>query len=614
MKRRVKSFLVSAGFALSLIFSLQLAGCLSPTIDTANLDAVSRAVTKSDITDDTATTTYTGTLTSYTRRSDEMSIGIFIADGVFDAARSLLTELSSDVSALKLNFTETGAKFNSLFATGADSVVSVTGKISVTDDSDGILSSDFTGAGTQIVAADYAKVTVDNMRIDTTGFLRDAFIADSHGQILINKSKVTVMGNDPLTNAWDGYVNSADQSIMMSPPWVLGIQGGARLANMLGDNATISAIDSELVAGAWAVLSTDAGSNAVINVLDSTLEILPASRGGMTAGPYPYAARFGSGYGTYAIGNPTENFYGATIKGTTYATIVTGGTVNCMSSKGTVTLTDAEGGAIGTYKGKKKPTTIDSVFGFMSHNTAEVNLSDGTVVNAQDAVFLYKAGDAVYNVDDSCLTSGTNVLLQMIDNDDSTVGVNMAGEHMPEFNTEFFEAAGWPGSDNGDVTDPSTASAGPFGPATSNTVAFNLTNGDYVGDIWNGTGYFTQMPDVLTVTVGSGASLKGAISLSEVMHVNENGDQNTYFTINEYYYLGHVANRPYYNGFSELSVEVTDGAVWTVTGTCYLTGLAWSGGKIVAPKGKTLSMTVDGVATVPEAGQSYAGEIVLTVD
>jgi hypothetical protein len=87
-----------------------------------------------------------------------------------------------------------------------------------------------------------------------------------------------------------------------------------------------SVIDSQITSGGWAVLSTDAGSNFMLNVLDSTLAILPESKGGMSSGDFSCNSQYGSGYGSYLIGNATENFSGTTITGTTYGAFLTGGT------------------------------------------------------------------------------------------------------------------------------------------------------------------------------------------------------------------------------------------------------------------------------------------------
>jgi hypothetical protein len=54
-------------------------------------------------------------------------------------------------------------------------------------------------------------------------------------------------------------------------------------------------------------------------------------------------------------------------------------------------------------------------------------------------------------------------------------------------------------------------------------------------------------------------------------------------------------------------------SVWTVAGTSYLTSLTIAkGAGINAPKGYSVTMTLDGVKTVIKAG-TYNGKIVLTV-
>jgi uncharacterized protein YceK len=620
---RNKMFIPFAGWliSLSLVGTLLLSGCstaeTSNTSSSSNETPVVAAATAEDrgtdnggntVVDNStnasydAKTTVSGSLTSFTARSDDYSIGYYISDGKFVSSKSLLAQSDDAVSSLDINLTSNGTGFTPVYATGKDTTLDLTGKVTVNDTSDGQYASDFTGLGTQIIASNYASVNVNDMDIFTTGFLRDAIIADEHAQITVNNSTITTMGANPLTQAYSGYQNSANQSIMMSPPWVLGIQGGVRSANLLGNNSTLSVIDSQITSGSWAVLSTDAGSNFVLNVIDSTLAILPESEGGMSSGNFSYSSQYGSGYGSYLIGNATENFYGTTITGTTYGAILTGGTATYQSSNGSITLKNADGETIGTYTGKNQVSSIDSVFGFMSHNSGVINVLDGTQVNAQDAVFLYKAGDVTFNADNASLTSNSGVILQMIDNDDSTVGAQN-GDGGPVFNTTFSENAGWP-SENGSVS-----SAG----GQSNTVNLNLTNGVYTGNVYNGTGYYGQSGDALNVTLGEGATLQGVISLTETRHVNENGEQNTSFTIEQYYYLGHVANRAYNNQNSNLAVTLSDGATWTVTDTSYLTSLTISDGTIQAADGKQVVMTVDGVETLIESGQIYTGDIVISV-
>jgi hypothetical protein len=565
--------------------------------------------------------TYEGGVTSYTRRSpEEYSVGYYVQNGAIVGNYSLL---SDDAPITDLDFAliaydnasdytddETDYIFNPLIAKGATTKLSLTGSLIAYDNSDGMLGSDFSGLGAMIVATDYAKVLVNRMKIYTEGFVRAAFIPDNHGQILVKNSTVTTMGANPLSEIYDGYVNSADQSIMVSPPWVLGIQGGARMGNMLGENPTLTVIDSNVISGAWGVLSTDAGRHFRMNVVDSKVEILPKSEGGMSSGKFRYSHMYGSGYGSYIIGDAQQYFYGTRIKGTTYASILAGGDAYFRSSLGDIELKDADGGAIETVSGRGRPSVIQSVFGFMTHNSGSINVLDGSVVQTEEATFLYKAGNVDFFADNAVLNPGSGIILQMIDNDDFTVGAKM-GANGPVFNRVFHEEEGWPSENGNDVP---ASGRGPFGPARPNFVTLNLTNGHYKGNVFNGTGYYKQLGDALKVNIGEDAVLEGDISLTETRHIDENGDQNTHFTIDDYYYLGHVENRNHRNGNSSLSVSLTHGATWKVSGESYISSLIIDDGAIVGAEGKTVVMTVDGVSTPIKQGNRYEGAIVIQLE
>ncbi len=295
-----------------------------------------------------AVMTFEGSPTSYRRRGkDKFSVGYFVKDGIIIKKNSLLADQDAPVATLDLrDYVASGEGINAVIATGKGTALTLTGSINVSDNGHGKNASDFSGLGAQIIASDHAKVNVNSMRIDTKGFLRAAFISDNHAQILVKDTTVTAMGANPLTQAYDGYLNSANQGVMLSPPWVLGIQGGIRAGNMLGGKSTLTVINSKISSGGWAVLSTDACTNPVMNVVDSTLDILPESKGGMSSGKFSYSTKYGSGYGTYFTGNARENFYGVTFKGLTYAGIYTGGEGTYRSSKGTIELKDAEGRAM----------------------------------------------------------------------------------------------------------------------------------------------------------------------------------------------------------------------------------------------------------------------------
>ncbi len=374
----------------------------------------------------------------------------------------------------------------------------------------------------------------------------------------------------------------------------------------------------------------------------------------MSSGKYSYSSKYGSGYGTYLTGNAQQNFYGATFNGLTYAGIYTGGEGTYKSSNGRIDLKDAEGKVIETVTGKGKPTTINSVFGFMSHGQGTVNVLDGTVVNSEEAIFLAKAGGVSFVVDSAVLSSASGTILQMIDNDDRTVGGSRDG-----FKTEFNEAPGWP-SESGNVTKAGSSPrgqqggmpgeqaggaprgpdgpggggpdgppggpggpggppggaggpGGPGGPGGSSVVKLALLNGNYKGNVFNGSGYYTQSGKALEVSIRKGATLNGGISLTETRHVDETGKQNTRFTINEYYCLGHVANRNYRNGSSTISVSLKDGGVWKVIGESLISKLVVDNGTIEGANGAKVVMKIDGKEEPIKQGETYSGNIVIAL-
>ncbi|MEU3340788.1 hypothetical protein ACWCQ1_04205 [Streptomyces sp. NPDC002144] len=61
-------------------------------------------------------------------------------------------------------------------------------------------------------------------------------------------------------------------------------------------------------------------------------------------------------------------------------------------------------------------------------------------------------------------------------------------------------------------------------------------------------------------------------------------------------------------------VRLEGGSTWTVTGTSYLTALTLASDAAVrAPRGRTVTLTVDGTRTALTPGTSYTGALVLTV-
>ncbi|WP_345444414.1 hypothetical protein [Actinoallomurus vinaceus] len=104
------------------------------------------------------------------------------------------------------------------------------------------------------------------------------------------------------------------------------------------------------------------------------------------------------------------------------------------------------------------------------------------------------------------------------------------------------------------------------------------------------------------------AKVEGVISATRTKH-----HLDTISSAN-YLQLGEVVNTvsPVVN--NGVIVQLNNGSTWTVTGTSYLSKLVVAqGARVVAPNGRTVSMTVDGNATAITPGHTYTGVIAIKV-
>ncbi|MBR3240613.1 MAG: hypothetical protein IKF99_19515, partial [Oscillospiraceae bacterium] len=425
------------------------------------------------------------------------------------------------------------------------------------------------------------------------------------------------------------YMNTPDQALMVAPPWILGIMGTSRCTNMMGDNTTTNVIDSETFAGAWAVLSTDAGNDMYLNVYNTSLTLNNAdesaaaplqAEGGQISETLdnPYTVNYGSGYGTYVIGRAVETFAGAEINVGTYATIFTGGsaTYTALEAGRTYELKNHQGETTAEYTADEdKVTEIHSdTFGFMAHqNENSISVEKGTVVDSGYATFLVKTGASnqvlTASVDDAQITNG-GVMVQVMDNDDATNGGMMDADDPENSNGGSQNFKPYHTEDAGFNTDAASASG--------TVQTFTFTNGDYTGNIYNASGSDGLEGNTLNVNFGEGATYSGAIASTAAIHVTYDGSQavkanggyafddeetaaafaeqyqNTSFTIEEYWSIGQVANLVNDNGANPVYVTLADDAVWNVTGTSLVESLTiGDDAQVIVPEDVTL--TVNGV-------------------
>lgn len=459
---------------------------------------------------------------------------------------------------------------------------------------DGSNTNDFAGLGAAVmVTGSDALLTISDSTIITTGVAKLPIFVDNGAGMVMKNSSITANGG----TLYEGYMSTAEQNIMVTPPWVLGLNGAvanARAGNLMGSYSAEAFIDSSIKALGWAGISTDSGTQ--MHVIAINTDIIVEK----------------SGYGAYNIGSSTQDYYGTKMDVSTYGIIMTGGQATFASYTGgqKIDLTkmdgtdDSRGYGFGTESTvlakdlvSSKITTGTTVyssiesdnFGFMGHLNGSsgynvVNITDGTTVKTGDAVFLVKKVNAVFTVDNSTLESGTGVLVQIIDNDDDYVGLDMSanwgldnsfyghtvGSHIPTFNETFHEDSGYSSgfAEGTNATDDAW------------TCNVTFTNGTYEGNLWNSSGYVgSNYATEMTVTIGDGTdatTLNGVISAGEFSHTEKDytvGDGDWSNAEN----LGHVTNQVYFNGMNKVGIVVNSGSTWNVSGTSHITSYTNNG-------------------------------------
>ncbi|MGW2515577.1 hypothetical protein ACWC09_00810 [Streptomyces sp. NPDC001617] len=440
---------------------------------------------------------------------------------------------------------------------------------------------DFAGYGAAVVGdGSSTKLVVDGARISNKGVVRTGVISNGGANVLVKNSSVRCR-NGVLPS---DYQATVETPYMESVPWMLGLDGNVRATNLIGKNSISTYLNSTVFSETWGALSVEGGSGLKLTAINSHVG---------NTGEY--------GYGTYAIGDATVRVLGSRFDVGSYATIIAGpaavvhygdSTKNAVAALNTeleLGLTDAELAAIAP-----RSTVVDSGhFGYMFFGAGTLTLDGGTVINSERATFLNKGQQTTIDVDGSKgarLNPRDGIILQMIELDDPGP-VNVNGKMMNV--GVYTEPTADPTKDSSfDVTAVHTAD----GAATFTSIALR-------GDFYNGMRKGKNM--VLTF---EGSTLEGVISSTKAKHRVSSIDSSTF------YELGIVTNTAQAAVNNGAIVKLNSGSTWTVTGTSYLTSLSLaSDAAVKAPRGKKVTLTVDGTQTDITAGKIYTGALVLTV-
>jgi hypothetical protein len=519
-----------------------------------------------------------------------------------------------------LNIRSEGENFNGVYA--ADGAYTLKGaKLNFV----GPGGNDFAGWGAGIMSTGKnTTLVVDNANVVTRGVVRTTLVADKGSNLIVKNSHIEAHeGVQPAD-----YQSNSMPGKMRDVPWMLGLAGNCRATNLLGDNTIATYINSYLAAEGWGVLSIDSSTNTKLTVINSKVEVTGQS-----------------GYGTYAIGNSLNSFYGSDVTVPDYGAIVTGGNVVFGASTAELVaklnadlklgLTPAELAAI-----KPTQTMVNSKrFGVMvwgqGAGVNTVRIMDGTVFNTDEAIIVDRGAPATIDVDGSKgaqLNTKNGILLQLMDLDKApgvmTNGINLTTGVYKEPTLPIAKVAGF------DLT------------AThDNDVIATFSKISLKGDFYNGISSSSAgggmpgggMPGGGGGAPGAGGSpgggppgggmpggqsspatgknmilkfqnsmIAGVMSASTARHAKDT------LTSADYKLVSEVTNTPgaaINNGV----VVALDHSTWTVTGASYLTSLTiGDGSRVIAPQGKTATLTVDGV-TKPIGTGDYKGAIVVNV-
>jgi len=451
--------------------------------------------------------------------------------------------------------------------------------------------SDFAGYGAAIMGTGDTTLVVDRADILTKGVVRSAVIADYGANVIVKNSHIQTNNGVLPTD----YIPTIDTNQMRSVPWMLGLSGNCRATNLLGVNTQASYINSYIGAEGWGVLSTDGCTTPILTAINSTIAITGED-----------------GYGSYGIGDATEYFLGCNIDVATYATISRGSYLIYGDSDPTLVaqlntnlglgLTDKELKSL-----RKKNTVVKSDrFGIMWHGGGTLDVTGGTIFDTKESTFLDKGQAISITVDGSKgarLLPKNGVIMQLMDDDDC--GPNMAeGGATTNTYTEPTSEVTIDDSHDTTVADSSDALA-TFSNIKLKGNFYNSTRGGVVQGPFGPPSSASKNLGLTFVNT----SITGIISSSTAAHVQSTIDAD------EYYLLGKVTNTPAEAINNGVVVSLDADSTWTVTGTSYLTSLTLADGAVIkAPKGKTVTLTVNDVVIPIVDNSTYTGSIMLSIN
>lgn len=518
---------------------------------------------------------------------------------------------------------------------------------------------DFHMFGTAIGVAGASHVVLDNVDIRTHGVIATALSVSGTSDVLVRDSFILTKGT--ANDTWYKY----NEKGMTSAAWVLGGRGTVRSTNALG-NATMTFWNTYAESNGWGVYSGDEAKGITQYIVDSTANIPSVGEEGYEEGDF--AAGYGtyclSGTQTYVLGSNFDvpDFAIIVAGGRANHVIGPSSYENLMEYVGEDSTLYAESNGFSDVEEKNSVFKSD-LFGVMWHSSAagSVNFLPGSELYVGDTAFLIKGSASLSN---SPTINMTDCVLEDLDHDGDLSIVHLfesddAGQtdeislhhdykwaiaaqylteekELIEGNTRATVTANFKDMElTGDcwnsvytarqqlvINLDNTTLTGTVSSADvehknkSYLYAYNA-DGEIICTDLNGRAYVTLRTEPYTATSMNGTSTTTVYIYPAVdetgAFVYDEADANVYESCGYaiYYtdaqYLGQTVETAAPTLNDPVSVNLTNGSVWNVTGTGYLASLTIDETSAVTGA----SMTVEGIPTELAPG-TYEGEIVIT--
>lgn len=521
-------------------------------------------------------------------------MAVCVSDGAYCpecSARSAVTggEIT-DTYARDISIHSNEWDFNGIYITGDSDYIIENAHIEL--DGDG--TDDFVGLGAGIAASGNARVTVNHSEIHTRGITRGTAFVGGHSEVMFNHCNMSLISYVP-TEAQLEEGTKLDR--MMQPPWSMGIRGNGRTTNLAGWGV-MRLNHCHVTSNSWGVLSVDGATVNRMYVKDSLIEL----NGQSGYGSFSICDDLDFDYKAFGDYGCIDRFERSVIRVPTYGVIMSLGNASSEYSD----YTRVESGRFGAL--------------IFRNSGGYIKVDSGSEFCTEEATFLVKGSNVYLYADHADLKPKNGIILQLMDNDDT--GMEGNPFLVPVGETDKKEV----GRDltRADPTEDvfmvisNMKVTGDFYNSTTNLKACCRVD-RCVPDLPTGLGN----PDFKNVR-GLGGDLQGAKNLDlrlEQAHVTGiiSCARAAYrpglevITQENCEELGEITctAAPAINNGVILTLK--GGAVWTVTGTSYLTVLMIEQGAVIQGKnGMDVVLTLDGRVVEVKPGR-YEGEICIAL-